>query len=457
MLRAVVLLLIICLASCKKVAPKDPVITAFDAPLKAESSYVSAPIVFDVKALEEKINQSLGQVIVDQEEQKSQKGKIWKLRVERSGRVRIAYDGHRLTFGAPLTIWIINPLTSKKKAADRRALCSIDVEFNSPISVRQDWKLETKVSLNKYRWIEQPNIRLLGFDIPVTDLAEGILKNRRKNIEDAINEAIYTELHLDREIQKIWQELQKPLLLNRQFENIWLIPMPRSVQVSDVYGDEKTIVVPLRVYFNIETRFGPEPQVAIKSKLPPLQKVDTLPLVSELNLLSRIPYNDLNQTLARTLDNQEVKLSSRIVRIRSASVYGGGNTLILKSDVKGSVNGTLFFRGRPAYDTLQHKLLVKNLKFDVNTEEVLLSTADWLLHDSLQETFETALSVPLKQHLEKIPTKIEEAFAKGKTGEKALIDIQQFRLTPRNIAIRPEAVQVLINVRATMMLKVKKL
>ena len=454
---AALLVALVSFSACNRVKPEQPAAAQFDAPLGAGPSYIGSPIVFEVAELEERVNQALGRVIVEGDVVKMRKGRDLYLKIERSGSVRLRVDGQRVTFGAPLVIWLENPVSLRRNKTPRQPLCSLDVEFNSPISVSDDWRLSTRVSLNRFKWITPPKMKVLGIPISVKKIAENILDKRRGEIEKAIDLAIHQELRLDREIRKLWVDLQKPLLINRRYENIWLVPKPNAVQVGEIYGNRGVIVIPIRIRLQIDSYFGDKPDVALNKQLPRLQKVKAISYNCHLNLLSRIQYEDLNSALKQTLDGRNLELMKGLVKIKDANVYGSGSSLILRTDVGGKVRGVLYFRGRPAFDTVNHALSIHDFDFDVRTEEVLLSSADWLLHDNLKDTLQTALHLPLKSHLDSLPQKIETAFARGRPGKRARLDIRSFRLVPRTVAVRPEAIQVLIHADATVNLRITDL
>jgi hypothetical protein len=293
--------------------------------------------------------------------------------------------------------------------------------------------------------------------VNVKKLAENLLDKRRADIEMAIDSAVHNELRLDREVRRIWRDMQKPLRLNKTPEEIWIIPRPFSVAVAPVYGNARRITLPIQVAFRVDTRFGAMPVVEQIEQLPRLLRRNRLPSASRLQVLARVPYADLNRVLARRLNQQKLDLAGGTIRIKNATVYGGGRSLVLKADVGGAVNGTLYFRGLPAYDTLTNTLRVEDVDFDVVTKERLFATADWLLHDHLRDTLQSVLVVPLRYEVDTLPEKIESAFSRGKAGKKTALDVDAFRLVPLRIVVRPEGIEILIKVESKVDLAVKRL
>ena len=442
--------------SCNRVRPEAPATLDFEPAIPDPVSYLAGNVTFKIRDLEKKINRSLNPVLVSEENFAGKKGEAWRLRVERTGPVRIKYANQQVSFSAPLQVWYSNPIGLGKHRKSRQ-LCALAVNFVSPLAVASNWRLTTRSRFENYRWIQKPKVRLLGVKIGVTKLAENILDKRRAEIEAAIDQAVHNELRLDKEVRRIWRDLQKPLRISRKPEELWIIPRPFSVVVAPVSGDAQRIVVALRVAFRVDTRFGSRPELIALEKLPRLLRRNKLPEASRLQVLARIPYADVNRVLTRTLNDQKLDLAGGRLTVKNTVVYGNGRSLILRTDVGGAVNGTLYFRGQPGYDTLNNTLYLQNVDFDVDTKERLFASADWLLHDHLRDTLQSAMVVPLNQQIAQLPTTIETAFARSGAGRKTELDIDAFRMVPKRIVVRPDGVQVLISVESKVAVKVKRI
>ena len=454
----VLLVFIISLNGCHHVRPDAPVQQAFEPPISDPVSYMAGSLTFNIRDLEAKINRSLSTTLVPEQTFEGRKGEAWRLRVERTGPVQIRYSNQRVFFSAPLQVWYSNPIGLRKsKSRKSRPLCALAVSFTSPIGVESRWRLATKVHFENYHWTQEPKLRLLGININIRKMAETILDKRRAEIELSIDKAVHNGLRLDREVGKIWRDMQKPLRIAKVPENIWLLPKPFSIAVAPVHGNTSQITVPIQIAFRVKTRVGPKPVIDTLERLPRLLRRKILPDSARLEVLAFIPYADVNQVLARTLTKQKLDLAGGFVTIKNASVYGSGQRLILRTDVSGAVKGTLYFHGSPQYDTLTNTLRLKAVDFDVDTKERLFATADWLLHDHLRDTIQAAMVVPMGQQLSTLPGKIETAFARAKVGQKTALDITTFHLVPQRIVVRPDGVQVLIKVKSKVSVRVKRL
>jgi hypothetical protein len=449
------LAVLLSLTRCQKTTPRPPKAAGFDPAIPTDTSYLAGPITFTLKELQEKINRELDPVLVGKGSPGGKKGGVFPFRVVRSGPVRIQYANKQIKFSAPLGLFINTPFSSNN-TSEQKPFCSLHVNFQSPLTVTPNWRLASQVHFTNYEWIVKPEIRLLGREISLTNFAKKILDNNQTAIESAIDSAVYKELRLDRMVMPIWQNIQKPLLIDRLF-GLWLLPKPLGVEASPIDGDSTKITTHLRIAFDSKTVLQPQKPAHSEAKLPLLQKRDQVSQTSDLHLMSFIPYADINRMLDRSLDKAPRKLLLGALKIKKASVYGGQHALIVKTEVSGLLDGTLYLKGRPTFDTLTNTLTVKDLDFDSGTVSELSKISGSLVHKGLVKALESFLTISLGGEIEDLPKKINESFKKGETGKKTNLGIKSFRFTPQKIAIRPDGIQALIKVESNVSVQVKQL
>ncbi|UHG89652.1 DUF4403 family protein [Spirosoma oryzicola] len=437
-------------SQCQQVETEPPKADGFDPPIPSQISYLAGPITFQLTELEKKINKELDPVLVG----KKTKGGIFSFRIERSGPVHIQYVDQQIRFSAPLQIWLIQPFGASD-TSPQKPFCALQVNFQSPLRVTPNWRLASNVKFTDYQWISEPEIRLFGKEISLTNFAQRILDNHRTSIEKAIDTAVYEDLRLDAMVKPVWQDIQKPLLLEKEY-GLWLIPKPISVAASPITGNTKQITTHLRIAFETRTDLKSEEPVQPLVPLPQLQKRDTVSQIADLRVVGFIPYADINRMLSRILSKEPKKVALGTLTINKASVYGGQRTVIVKTEVNGLVDGTLYLRGRPVFDTLTKTLHVKDLDFDAQTDNALSKFSNTVVHKGLRKLMERMLVIPMGSEIEQLPKKINEAFEKG-PGKKTDLGIQSFRLVPQTIAVRPDGIQVLIHVQSKVAIHIQKL
>lgn len=449
------LLTLFTLTHCKNVDPQSPEAQGFDPPIPSPVSYLAGPISFQLRELEDKINLELDPVLVGKGSSSGKVGSVFPFRVVRSGRVRVQYTNQQVQFSTPLELWVVRPFSQLKTKAGK-PFCSLQINFQSPLNVTPNWRLASQVKFTSYDWIIKPEVRILGKEISLANLIQKLLQEYQPAIESAIDTAIQKELRLDQLIQPVWKDLQKPLLIDRQF-GLWLLPRPLAVESSPITGDARQITTHMRIALQSKTALSDKQPAYSPTPLPTLQKRDQVAQTSDLRLMSYIPYADINRALDRTLNRKAKKLALGALTINKTSVYGGQRSLIVKAEVSGLLDGTIYLRGRPAFDTTTNTLLVENLDFDAQTNDVMPNLVGWLVHDSFIKVIGNLLTLPLGTEIAGLPKKINEAIEKGEAGEKIDLTIHSFKLTPQSIAIRPYGLQTLVRVQSKLRVSIKKL
>lgn len=445
---------VLLMAQCQPSKPEAPKAEGFDPPIPPTISYVAGPITFPLQALKDKINQALDPVLIGKETSDGKVKGIVSFRVKRMGSVRVQYVDQQVLLSAPLQMWLTKPF-SKDTTPPDRPFCAMEVNFKTPISVTSNWRIASRTTFSDYTWIRKPEMRLLGANISLTNMVQRVLDKHKADIEQAIDSAVYEKLRLDQMVAPTWRDLQKPMLIDKKY-GLWLVPNPISVAAGKVGGNEKQLTVPLRIAFETSTKLKPETPEYVRTPLPLLQKRDQVSLISSLHLMNFIPYADINRMLAITVNKQDKKMVMGSLTLKKASVYGAQHALIVKADVEGLFDGTVYLKGRPVFDTLTNTLKVDSLDFDGESGSILSKKAGALWHDSLRKLLEELITIKLGDDIAKLPNKINQAFEKG-PGKKTDMGIKTFRFVPQKIAIRPDGIQALIHVKSTIALRVEKL
>lgn len=446
--------MLVLLAQCQKAQPQAPKAEGFDPPIPIPLSYLAGTITFDLRELEEKINRELDPVLVGKETKDGKTKGIVSFRVKRLGPVHVEYADRQVKLSAPLQMWLTKPF-SHDTTPPKKPFCALNVNFKSPIGVTPNWRLDSHTNFTDYTWIVQPELHLFGGGISLTKLVQNMLDKHKTAIEMAIDSAVHKELRLDKMVKPVWRDLQKPLLITEAY-GLWLTPKPISVMAGPVTGNDRQITTPIRIALETLTELKPKEPEHPKTPLPRLQKRDQVAETSDLHLLSYIPYADINRMLAITTNNKNKKLALGTLTIREVSVYGGQKSLIVKANLSGLMDGTVYLRGRPVFDTLTNTLRVSQLDFDAETAKSLSSGSNTVWHKGLSKLLERLLTIPLGDDIAKLPTLIDKAFEKG-PGKTTDLGIKTFRFVPQKIAIRPDGIQALINVQSKVGVKVNQL
>lgn len=181
----------------------------------------------------------------------------------------------------------------------------------------------------------------------------------------------------------VWYLLSTPIPAG---DSAWLLLRPDSIfgGVLRAYGPpgQDTLKVLAAVQFRPVLIAGPRPVADYSRRLPNVIRRDSLPetLTLELDVRADIP------TMTRAVDAEvrgdSIVKAGRKITMTGASVLGAfGDTMVLRVDLgqDGEARGTLYVRGRMAYDPARRAIYLADPDYDLETHNVLLATASWLL------------------------------------------------------------------------------
>jgi hypothetical protein len=161
-------------------------------------------------------------------------------------------------------------------------------------------------------------------------------------------------------------------------------------------------------------------------------------------VLATLPFDKANAILKKELKGKTIAAQGYSATVKDISAYGTDDGLALKMQVKGDVAGNIYLRGTPYYDTTKAVFSVKDFRFDVDSENALINTADWMLHDNALGFIQEKLTIDVQPLIDQLPELIENGIEKGKSGEKINVFVDRLDLIPQQLVITKENIQVIL-------------
>jgi hypothetical protein len=170
-----------------------------------------------------------------------------------------------------------------------------------------------------------------------------------------------------------------------------------------------------------------------------------------------MPFDQLNNALNEAVPKKEVKIDEYTIKMKSFEMAGSDSAVLMRVDVGGAMHGKLYFKGKPSYDSASRVFTLKDFAFDVSSEEILVNTADWLLHGSLQEKIQEHLHVPVGEKLEALPELIQKAIDNSKVSKKVSIKLKNMKINLQDMLVTTGNIQVQVGAIGELSLEVEKL
>lgn len=400
------------LTGCKTIEPVKPVENYLSTDIfKKEVSIINVPISFDLTQLEERINSELtGLMFEDHSEEKnsSLSLKIWK-----KAPIQITADGDHFNVMVPLKIWARAGLSFNNFgisfADEKETTFEIDLQFNTKAEVSPDWDLKTVTTSNGFEWVKKPVINLGPVKVPLASFLGDVIESQQEQLAHQIDREALINVDIQSMVREAWMLIQTPYQVSKEY-NIWLLVTPIDILMTPLSGSGKHSMFSFGIKAYTETYIGETPAANINRDLPNITFADSISSQFSVGLSSKIPCKEINRLLTQQFVNRSFSFNNgkRQITITDINLYGSGNDLVIQAGIKGSVNGVIYLKGKPAFNPSLQTLYMEDLDFDLQTKNKLIKTASWVMHGKLLESFSEALTLPLGEQIKWATATIEQ-------------------------------------------------
>jgi hypothetical protein len=303
---------------------------------------------------------------------------------------RISMNGNILTIEAHVKYWVAGALSVPNPFAGnaswqkigscglneskREALISLSTKFE----LQKDGHFKTTTKVNSINFPNLCGVTILNFD--VTPLLNSVLIANLNNIVSSVDSRI-AQISNFRDICNTgWTKLQEPIKLD---STIWLMLNPVSPCIAPFSGTGQSVSTSIGVVAKPMIVFGQKPSVQ-NTPLPEFN-LNSPQAGSHVVLEGNLPFDVASKILSQKLVGNKYVSSKFGVNIEDALIYGSGETTVLKLNVSGDINGSIYLTGTPFYEISNDSLFIKNLDYSIETKNILANSADWFLHSGFRQ------------------------------------------------------------------------
>ncbi|MDO9255842.1 MAG: DUF4403 family protein [Bacteroidales bacterium] len=406
-------------------------------------STISLPVEMKVTALEALLNRQLTGLIYADTSLDNNGGDNIMVKAWKKDNIKIGFENGQFIYRVPLKLWIKAGWKIQQfgiSLSDYRELnAEIALKFRSSVVVNKDWSVTTVTTSDGYEWITKPTLKIGPVDLPITFIADMIIKYNTKTINSAIDAGLTQSLDLKTTAKEAWVEVQKPMLLSEEY-GLWLRISPKSVSAMPVTGGKGIIKHTSSIQGVAEVFTGKQPPSKINDVLPELTTATKLSDEFLANVVSYISYDYLDSITRLMLINTSYTYEKKKITITGISVYGNESRMIIATDVTGSINGKLYFSGLPMYRTSDSSIILKDLQFSVQTKNVLLKSASWLANSGIEKMIGKKMAYPIGTEIRETYDMMVQSLNKYEIGQGFIMtgklngmEVQQPVLAPTGI------------------------
>ncbi|MBI5638545.1 MAG: DUF4403 family protein [Nitrospinae bacterium] len=283
--------------------------------------------------------------------------------------------------------------------APREAVFSME----TALAWAPDWKVRSKTKLLPNLYPNSCGVTALNFDI--TRAVDGNVRPRLEEAAKLIDERIPAAADFKKTAEEAWKRMQTPLRLEK---DVWLLPNPREIYVTPIDGAGDRLATGIGIAGSPALAGGKMPAPGVL----PLPELKTGPKGNgtfRVALKAELDFDAAAEQLHRRLAEKPVVLGKRRVTITGVTIYPSKERCVIQLGLKGDVDGVIYFMGEPVYDEAKGLLSLDKLDYTLETENVLHTAAEWLLHDDFRAEMRKQAQWRMDTGLKDARGKIEQA------------------------------------------------
>ena len=438
------LLSMILLNSCKVLKPAMPVESYKVIPRRPQTSIINLYADLEVAQLEARINEQLDSVLYQDTSFVDNNGDNLKFKAWKDGDVKLNFEQNELSWELPLRVSIQKgvklfgynlPMVDSWEYTGQ-----IKLRYKTKLTINRDWSIKTITKSNGYVWTKKPAVKIGGIDFPVTIIANLFLPANLEAFSQQIDDVIAKGFDFRGVAEEGWRMLFNPFKIPGYYE-AWLSITPYSVALVPVQGSAGRIRLGAAITSDVECLLDHVPSSGKVTALPNIQQLKMPSDTFKINLLADIPYTTINRMISEKMGDSTFVFGTRRIKFETFRVYGTNEKMAVETTVSGSIKGTLYLTGIPYFNPEDTTLRIKDLKFDIKTRNVMMSSAKWLFSGKIERKIAKSVAIPFKSNISETEQQIVRFFNHYSLGYGFELNGKLARLSVSELYLSPESVK----------------
>lgn len=294
------------------------------------------------------------------------------------------------------------------------------LKFKINARVTPDWQVKADIYYTGLSDLLAEDVGIGPISIKPRSIVEGLIQPVQRTLSDLISRKLNEKFPLKTQVAKVWNAAQKPILLDKNY-NAWLTISPREVLLYPLYARNNQVKLSVGLKSYAELVVGPEPPARSPLPIPNLQLVDGTEKSFRVALHTDLYYRDILKIASPLLLNKELGSNGKSVILKDLDLYGNGDRLIIKAQTAGDLEGIIYLTCRPVFNPQTNIFSVEDVDFDMQTQNLLLQSADWFLHGTIRSTIQEKLNMDLTQRLAEVRDLAAKAMARVQLAENTTL------------------------------------
>ncbi|AUD03819.1 DUF4403 family protein [Spirosoma pollinicola] len=456
------LFILSCQPSGNKLNPKAPKevynTTRMEVQNERFLSTAHVPVSIALGDVERQINAQVNGLIYEDNSLDDNHNDQFMTKVWKRGTILVNAQDSLFHFTVPLRIWVKAGVSLLGFTQYKETEFEIDLRFKTKFDLDKDWSVNTHTEADGYGWVRRPTVSVVGLNIPITNLVGRMIDKNLGSITKTLDQQVRRNIDLRTPVLKVWNTLREPYLISEKYRT-YLQVVPKRLLITPLRFEGRVIRATIGIEGFALTTTGDKPDVKPAVSLPDLTVVSQVNDDFRIGLLSEASYQEAAKLAADEFVGKTFSFSENryTITITDMDMYGQNDNLIIKAGLKGTINGDIYLSGRPYYDADSQTISLRDLKYDLDTRNILQQSASWLLKGTFARTLEKQFTIPIGSQLADMQKLLQERLKNNQVVKGVTINGRIDEIKPDQVYLTPTAMLAVVNARGRIDVKVEGL
>lgn len=262
-----------------------------------------------------------------------------------------------------------------------------------------NWEMKTNTGVVSIQWHQDPSVKVLGKNVPITDLINPALGLFQRVIEESLDQTIAASMDFKPHVLDALEQVCTPFQMSETYES-WLRIVPVELYTTGAVLENKSVHFTMGMKCVMETIVGTEPKLNFNREDIRLKPVSHIPNAVAANIVAVSSYADASRLMTRNFKDEEFGSGNRKVSVKNVALWQNNNKLVIALDLFGSVTGTIYLNGYPQYNAVTQEVYFDQLDYVLDSKNVLVRSANWLASNTILLQLQESCRYSIKPNLE---------------------------------------------------------
>ena len=323
-----------------------------------------------------------------------------------SGAYQVAGASNLCTAGIPVTPWV-----SGSCGFVPEPMRKVNIALRTVLQFGSSYQVKTKTTITRLQATDHCEVSVFSNDI--TQLVVDSIRSSLLSFTSAMDQTI-AGLSFDKYVQHAKDSVYRKVAIGQYG---YVLVNPSAIRIGELNYINDSFSISVGMTFHPDFSSDSVLRSHVPDKFPRLQQKETAPGIL-LYLDAVYDYAFLSKLLHDSLHNKIFEVKKRTIVVKDASLRGMDNNQVeLRVDFAGSNHGSIFVRGTPELDTAKQTLMLQNVAYSMEGEDLALKLARSLFRNKIRKTIEGKsyldIGALIKTNAVKIDHQLNRELAKG--------------------------------------------